>query len=427
MLEKGVGVALDTDGGGRAVAGDDAGGVGEWQQVVVDGVEQLAGIAAGQVGAADRAGEEGVAGDEEALLGEVEADAALGVAGGMEDAAGEAGLAFLRARADGDDAAVGEVVVGRGDLGEGDAEPAGLDVHHLDEGKVVLVVEDGGAGELLEALGSGDVVDMGVGDEDLLDGEVVLREQGEDAGDVVAGIDDDGLAGGFITEDGAVAVEGANGEDLVDHGIILDRPQTQDAQALGPAHRENEETCRLLLGSRLRARGAGEDGVIAAAAREQDGQRDGEQHEEHGSPGGELGEQVGRTAGTEGGLRTLAAKGAGEVGGLALLQKNDSDEEEANYDMDEGEKVNHRELGDLFGTDATRRSRCRETGVSLSRWNQDQMCGLLRRRDLNLAPQSMDECITESPGTQIADSTGGLASASLVYRIGKRISPGGKQ
>ena len=36
----------------------------------------------------------------------------------------------------------------------------------------MLVVEDGGSGELLEAVGSGDVVDVGVGDEDLLDDEV---------------------------------------------------------------------------------------------------------------------------------------------------------------------------------------------------------------------------------------------------------------
>jgi hypothetical protein len=30
----------------------------------------------------------------------------------------------------------------------------------------------------------------------------------------------------------------------------------------------------------------------------------------------------------------------------------------------------------------------------------------------------MNECITEYVGTQLADSTGGLASASRVYRIG---------
>ena len=109
---------------------------------------------------------------------------------------------------------------GLGDLGGGDAEPAGLDVHHLDQRQVARVVEDGRAGELLEAVGSGDVVDVGVGDEDLLDGEVVLGEEGDDAGDVVAGIDDDGFAGGFVAEDGAVALEGADGEDFVDHGEL---------------------------------------------------------------------------------------------------------------------------------------------------------------------------------------------------------------
>ena len=108
---------------------------------------------------------------------------------------------------------------GLGDGGGGDAEPAGLNVHHFDQGEVVLVVEDGGAGELLEAVGSGDVIDVGVGDDDLLDGEVVLGEQGEDAGDVVAGVDDDGFAGGFVAEDGAVALEGADGEGFVDHGL----------------------------------------------------------------------------------------------------------------------------------------------------------------------------------------------------------------
>ena len=107
--------------------------------------EELAGVAAGEVGAADGAGEEGVSGEEEGLVGEVEADAAFGVAGGVEDGAGDAG--------DGDEFAVCEGVVGWVDLGGGDAEPAGLDVHHRDQGQVELVVEDGGAGELLELRG----------------------------------------------------------------------------------------------------------------------------------------------------------------------------------------------------------------------------------------------------------------------------------
>ncbi len=89
------------------------------------------------------------------LLGQVETGAALGVSGGVDDGPGEAG--------DGDGFAVGEVVVGGGDLRSGDAEPAGLDVHHPDQRQIELVVEDGRAGEAFELLGSGDVVDVGRG------------------------------------------------------------------------------------------------------------------------------------------------------------------------------------------------------------------------------------------------------------------------
>ena len=131
-------------------------------------LDELVGVAAGEVGAAHGAGEECVSRDEEGVVGEVEAGAALGVAGGVEDGGGEAG--------DGDGLVVGEVGVGWGDLGGGDAEPAGLDVHHLDQREVELVVEDGGAGEALELQGSGDVVDVGVGDDDLLEGELVAGE-----------------------------------------------------------------------------------------------------------------------------------------------------------------------------------------------------------------------------------------------------------
>ena len=143
---------------------------------------------------------------------EIEADAALGVAWGVEDAAGDIG--------DGYELAVVEGVVGRADFGGGAAEPSGLDVHHLDQREVVLVVEDGRTGEGLETRGSGDVVDVRVGDEDLLDGEIVSLEEGEDAQNLVSGIDDDSFAGGLVAEDGAVALQRADGKDLVDHGDL---------------------------------------------------------------------------------------------------------------------------------------------------------------------------------------------------------------
>ena len=182
----------------------------------MDGAEKHGAVAPGEIGAADGAGEEGVAGEEEVLGGEVEADAALGVAGGEEDVAGEGWWPVVDG-SDGDDAAVLEGVVGRVDFGGVHAQPAGLHVHHFDQRKVARVIEDGGAGDLLEAGGSGDVIDMRVGDEDLLDGEFVAGKDGEDAGDVVAGIDDDGFVRRFIAQDGAVALQHADGEDFVDH------------------------------------------------------------------------------------------------------------------------------------------------------------------------------------------------------------------
>ena len=65
------------------------------------GADELAGIASGEVGAAYGSGEEGVSGQEEGVVGEVEAGAALRVAGGVEDLPAKAcdryGLAVFEA------------------------------------------------------------------------------------------------------------------------------------------------------------------------------------------------------------------------------------------------------------------------------------------------------------------------------------------
>src|ERR1700676_5349420 len=56
-------------------------------------------------------------------------------------------------------------------------------------------------------------------------------------------------------------------------------------------------------------------------------------HEDDGAPGGEAGEQVGGSAGTKCGLRTLASKGAGQVGGTALLQQDNTNQKHAHDDV----------------------------------------------------------------------------------------------
>src|SRR6266702_3566616 len=90
-------------------------------------------------------------------------------------------------------------------------------------------------------------------------------------------------------------------------------------------------------------RGAGEDGVVGVGAGEQDGEADGGEHEEDGRVGGQLDEEVGCATGSEGGLRSLAAEGSGEVGGLALLEQDDTDEEERDDNVQDNEKDDHRE------------------------------------------------------------------------------------
>ena len=51
-----------------------------------------------------------------------------------------------------------------------------------------------------------------MGDENLLELEAELGEAAVDAADLVAGIDDDGFAGFFVAEDGAVACSGPTGK-----------------------------------------------------------------------------------------------------------------------------------------------------------------------------------------------------------------------
>ena len=85
------------------MSGDDGDLVWEGEETVGDRRQKFAGVASGEVGTSDGAGEEGISCEEEGLVGKVETDAAFGVAGGVEDGAGEA--------SDGDEFAVLEGVI----------------------------------------------------------------------------------------------------------------------------------------------------------------------------------------------------------------------------------------------------------------------------------------------------------------------------
>ncbi len=113
-------------------------------------------IAAGQVGASNAAGKERIAGDEQLERGKVEADRALGVAGGVDHLGGVAVQAHNQA--------IGQVFVGRGGFRRGNADPAGLRLHHFEQRQVIFIEEDGSAGEMFQPERAAHVVDVGVGD-----------------------------------------------------------------------------------------------------------------------------------------------------------------------------------------------------------------------------------------------------------------------
>jgi hypothetical protein len=94
--------------------------------------------------------------------------------------------------------------------------------------------------------------------------------------------------------------------------------------------------------------------VVAARAREQDGEADRGEHEQDGRVGGQLGEEVSRTARTEGSLGALAAECTGEVGGLALLKEDDTDDEERDDNVQDDEKNDHRGTCDLLDPEGAR-------------------------------------------------------------------------
>lgn len=88
-------------------------------------------------------------------------------------------------------------------------------------------------------------------------------------------------------------------------------------------------------------RSAIEDGAAAGMFADQDKERDGGDHEDDGSPGGKAGEHVSGPAWTKGGLRSLTAEGAGKIGALTLLQKDNRDEEKRDDDVNDGQEDDH--------------------------------------------------------------------------------------
>jgi hypothetical protein len=202
-------MALDADRGAFAVPADYGGVVVEGHQPVLNRGDDLPRTSSGQVGAADRASEERVARQQQLVRREMEADAPLRVSGGVQDDGGEGFEA--------DDHSVDRSDVRSGDLRGLNTQPAGLDVHHVQQGQVTLVEQDRSAGCPLELESAADVVDVGVGHDDLLESQAMAGEPRQYLGNIVAGVNDHCFAGSLVTEDRTIATQDSDRKSLKNH------------------------------------------------------------------------------------------------------------------------------------------------------------------------------------------------------------------
>ena len=74
LVQVGVVDSLVSDGGGWTVAGDYPGLIRKREKPGVDGIDDLRGVSAGQISAANAALKQRVTGDKQVLRGEVQAD-----------------------------------------------------------------------------------------------------------------------------------------------------------------------------------------------------------------------------------------------------------------------------------------------------------------------------------------------------------------
>ena len=195
------------------MAGDYPRIFGQCKQTVVDGMQDLLRVAAGQVGPADRSGEEGVSSHQQTVRNEVEADASRGMAWCVD-------YPGCMIRDTHNHPLVGAGVGGR-HVGSFNPKPSCLNIHHLQQDQVALVEQNGGSSRLLELQCASDVVDVGMGYDDLLQRESVLCKAHQNVRNIVAGVDDHGLACLLVADDGAVALQQSDRECLEDHEFIV--------------------------------------------------------------------------------------------------------------------------------------------------------------------------------------------------------------
>jgi hypothetical protein len=112
------------------------------KKTVAQRAQDLPSIASWKIGSSDGSGEQGVAGEQQMLFREEQADAALGVSWGVNH------FPLQCRKADGD--TVVRTGVWLCNRGCGDTQPAGLDLHRTQQTQIPLVEQHRRPGQLLE-------------------------------------------------------------------------------------------------------------------------------------------------------------------------------------------------------------------------------------------------------------------------------------
>lgn len=235
------------DGRARTVAASHFHRVVEREQLVRYRGEYAALVSSGQIGAADGAAKQRIAGDQLVFRGGEQADAALGMPRRVQDLKSGGGKL--------DHVAVPDGNVDLGLLRDGAADPRGLRIEHIAQRDIVFVHIDGGAGSGAQPGRAADVVDMGMRNDDAAHLQSVPFQDGFDALDFVAGIDHEGAARLLVAQNRAVALQSPHGQNFVNHRWYANSFAVQGYQAL------HESAAQVDISSRGRIRATGEDRV----------------------------------------------------------------------------------------------------------------------------------------------------------------------
>jgi len=216
-------VTFLADSSGKAVPGMDDGVVGKSKEFGDQRLHDFFRGTTPEVGAADAAREQRVASEKDrrgdrdlAGVGWKEKAGAAGcVTGSVNHLRGK--IAPLQC------VAFAQKLVDFGDGRRLDAEEGGLHFHSLIERNIVAVHQNRSAGVVVESLQAADVINVRVGADNGFDGEFVAAEQIHDAVNFVAWVDDDGFARDRIADDGAVALQNADGNGEVQQALAVVR------------------------------------------------------------------------------------------------------------------------------------------------------------------------------------------------------------